>query len=158
MEKPLQRMKKIGKAKTTGTIITFKADKTIFPDLVYSFETLSQRFRELAFLNPNLEISIKDERGEKEKEAIFRFKGGIISFIEYLNTNKEVLHKKVITFSKEKEGILAEGAIQYNDSFKETIFSFANNINTVEGGTHLTGFKTALTRAINQYAKGKKST
>ena len=146
-------MKKIGKTKTTATKIIFKADKEIFPSINYSFDILSQRFRELAFLNPNLEISLTDERSDKE--AIFKFKGGIISFIEYLNDNKEVLHKKIIHFAKEKEGILAEGALQYNDSYKEAIFSFANNINTVEGGTHLTGFKTALTRALNQYAKGK---
>jgi len=146
-------MKTIGKAKTTGTRITFKADKEIFPEIVYSFDTLAQRMRELAFLNPNIEIVLRDERSDKE--AAFRFKGGIVSFIDYLNNNKNVLHNKVIYFSREKESVIAEGALQYNDSFKETIFAFANNINTVEGGTHLTGFKTALTRAINQYAKAK---
>jgi DNA gyrase subunit B len=146
-------MKTIGKAKTTGTRITFKADKEIFPEIIYSYDTLAQRLRELAFLNPNIEIVLRDERSDKESS--FRFKGGIVSFIDYLNTNKAPLHNKVIYFSREKEGIIAEGALQYNDSFKETIFSFANNINTVEGGTHLTGFKTALTRAINQYAKSK---
>ncbi|MDD5583891.1 MAG: DNA topoisomerase (ATP-hydrolyzing) subunit B [Candidatus Omnitrophica bacterium] len=146
-------VKTIGKAKGTGTKIIFKADKEIFKEVEYSFDILSQRLRELAFLNPTIEIILKDERSEKE--AIFKFKGGVVSFIEYLNRNKNPLHKKIIYFSKEKEGIAVEGALQYNDGYQETIFSFANNINTIEGGTHLTGFKTALTRAINQYAKGK---
>ena len=147
------KIKTIGKAKTTGTKITFKPDTGIFTALEFSFDTLSQRLRELAFLNKNIEIILIDEL--KEKEAVFRFKGGIISFIEYLNRNKEPLHKKIIYFQKEKEGIVVEGALQYNNAYKETIYSFANNINTIEGGTHLSGFKTALTRALNQYAKGK---
>ncbi len=147
------KLKTIGKAKTTGTKITFKPDKTIFPDTVFSFDILSQRLRELAFLNPNIEIILADER--TEKEASFKFKGGLVSFIEYLNHNKTPLHNKVISFQKEKDNVIVEGAIQYNDGYKENIFSFANNINTIEGGSHLTGFKTALTRAINQYAKSK---
>ncbi|MBU2102664.1 MAG: DNA topoisomerase (ATP-hydrolyzing) subunit B [Candidatus Omnitrophota bacterium] len=146
-------VKVIGRAKATGTKITFKADKEIFPSIEYSYDILSQRLRELAFLNPNIEIILKDERNDKE--TVFKFKGGIVSFIEHLNRNKNPLHKKIIYFTKEKEGISVEGALQYNDGYQETIFSFANNINTVEGGTHLTGFKTALTRAINQYAKSK---
>ncbi|MDD5194583.1 MAG: DNA topoisomerase (ATP-hydrolyzing) subunit B [Candidatus Omnitrophica bacterium] len=146
-------VKVIGKAKATGTKITFRADREIFKNTEYSFDVLSQRLRELAFLNPNIEINLKDERNDKE--AVFKFKGGVVSFIEYLNRNKNPLHKKIIYFSKEKEDIAVEGALQYNDGYQETIFSFANNINTIEGGTHLTGFKTALTRAINQYAKTK---
>ena len=146
-------LKVIGKAKATGTKITFKPDREIFKDIGFSFDTLSQRLRELAFLNKNIEIILWDEL--RDKEVVFKFKGGIVSFIEYLNRNKEPLHKKIIYFEKEKEGIFVEGALQYNEGFKETIFSFANNINTIEGGTHLTGFKTALTRAINQYARNK---
>jgi DNA gyrase subunit B len=147
------QMKTIGKAKTTGTKITFKPDKEIFKEIDFSFDVLSQRLRELAFLNPNIEIVLNDER--TEKETVFKFKGGLVSFIEYLNHNKTPLHNKVISFQREKDNVIVEGAIQYNDGYKENIFSFANNINTIEGGSHLTGFKTALTRAINQYAKGK---
>jgi DNA gyrase subunit B len=146
-------IKVIGKAKTTGTKITFKADKEIFKEINFSFETLAQRLRELAFLNPNIEIVLSDERNDKE--AVFKFKGGLVSFIEYLNNNKTPLHNKIISFNKEKEGVIVEGALQYNDGYKENIFSFANNINTIEGGVHLSGFKTALTRSINQYARNK---
>ena len=151
--KPTTSLKIIGKAKATGTKITFKPDRTIFSKTEFSFDYLSQRLRELAFLNKNLEIVLTDER--HDKEVAFKFKGGLVSFIEYLNRNKNPLHKKILYFCKEKEAIMVEGALQYNDGYKETIFTFANNINTVEGGTHLTGFKTALTRAINQYARSR---
>ncbi|MFH1441183.1 MAG: DNA topoisomerase (ATP-hydrolyzing) subunit B [Candidatus Omnitrophota bacterium] len=151
--KTITKLTVIGKSKSTGTKITFKADKEIFKTIEYSYDVLSQRLRELAFLNKGLEIVLKDQRSEKE--AIFQFSGGIISFVEYLTKNKNPLHKKVIYFEKEKEGVVLEVALQYNDSYSENIFSFANNINTIEGGTHLTGFKSALTRAVNQYAKNK---
>ncbi|MDP8289680.1 MAG: DNA topoisomerase (ATP-hydrolyzing) subunit B [Candidatus Susulua stagnicola] len=147
------KVKVIGKAKATGTKITFKPDESIFSVTEFSFDVLSQRLRELAFLNKTVEITLSDEK--KEKDVVFKFKGGIVSFIEYLNRNKDPLHKKIIYFEKEKDGIIVEGSLQYNDGYKETIYSFANNINTIEGGTHLSGFKTALTRALNQYAKGK---
>ena len=146
----------LGKTKATGTKVTFKPDRTIFKETyIFSYEILAKRLRELAFLNKGLLIKLTDKRGEKEKESIFQFKGGIVSFVEYLSTNKEPLHKKVVYFQKEKEGIEMEAALQYNDSYTENVFSFANNINTSEGGTHLTGFRSALTRAINQYAKNK---
>ncbi|MFH1519858.1 MAG: DNA topoisomerase (ATP-hydrolyzing) subunit B [Candidatus Omnitrophota bacterium] len=148
------KLKVIGKAKTTGTKITFKPDTSIFSVQEFSFDVLAQRLRELAFLNKNIEIILVHEG--KDKEAVFKFKGGIVSFVEYLNRNKDSLHKKIIYFQKEKDGIAVEGALQYNNGYKETIYSFANNINTTEGGTHLSGFKTALTRALNQYARGKK--
>jgi len=148
------KMKALGKAKNTGTKITFKPDEDIFKETSFSFDILSQRLRELAFLNKNIEIVLTDE--QKDKEVTFRFKGGVVSFVEYLNRNKDPIHKKIIYFQKEKDGIQVEGALQYNEAYKETIYSFANNINTIEGGTHLSGFKTALTRAINQYARGKK--
>ena len=135
----------MGKSQKTGTSVTFKADKEIFPAKIeYSYETLANRLRELAFLNKGLKISLKDERQEKENS--FQFTGGIISFVEYLNKNKNSLHKKVVFFEKEKDGIQAEVALQYNDGYAENIFSFANNINTIEAGSHLSGFKSALTR------------
>ena len=154
--KTATKLSVIGKTKSTGTKVTFKPDKTIFKEIhVYSYDILAKRLRELAFLNKGLLIKLIDKRGEKEKESVFQFKGGVISFVEYLSTNKEVLHKKVVHFQKEKEGIEMEVALQYNDSYTENVYSFANNINTTEGGTHLTGFRSALTRAINQYAKNK---
>ena len=148
------KLKIIGKAKSTGTKITFKPDEEIFSVTDISFDTLSQRLRELAFLNKDIEIILVDE--EKQKDVNFKFKGGLVSFVEYLNRNKDALHKKIIYFNKEKNNMIVEGALQYNDGYKENIYSFANNINTIEGGTHLSGFKTALTRALNQYARNKK--
>lgn len=152
--KTMTKLTVIGKAKSTGTKVTFKPDKEIFTKtLEFSYDVLANRLRELAFLNKGLEINIKDDR--VEKEAQFKFSGGIVSFVEYLNKTKAPLHNKVIYLEKEKEGMYLEAALQYNDGYSENIFSFANNINTIEGGTHLSGFKSALTRAVNQYAKGK---
>jgi len=152
--RPVSKLKVIGKAKATGTKVTFKPDKEIFETIDFSYDILASRLRELAFLNRELEIVFSDERNDKE--SVFKFKGGIVSFVEHLNQNKNSLHKKIIYFSREKDSIFVEGALQYNDSYKETLFSFANNINTIEGGTHLSGFKSALTRAINQYIRNKK--
>lgn len=143
----------IGKSSSTGTKVTFKPDKTIFNTVEFSYDVLSQRLRELAFLNKGLKIKLKDER--TDKEAVFEFAGGIVSFVDYLNKNKNPLHSKVIYFQKTQDDVIIEVAMQYNDGYGETLFSFANNINTIEGGTHLSGFKSALTRAINQYAKSK---
>ena len=151
--KTATKLNVIGKSNSTGTKVTFKPDKEIFNTVDFSYDTLAQRLRELAFLNKGLKIKLSDERTDKEN--VFEFGGGIVSFVDYLNKNKNPLHNKVIYFQKEQEGISLEGAIQYNDGYSETIYSFANNINTVEGGTHLSGFKSALTRAINQYAKSK---
>ncbi len=139
-----------GKTKHTGTQIRFKPDSEIFETTNFSFDLLSQRLREVAFLNKGLAISIEDERSGKRHD--FFYKGGIISFIEYLNKNKNCLHSKPIYIQGIKNGIDVEIAFQYNDGYAESLFSFANNINTHEGGTHLVGFKTALTRTINQYA------
>jgi DNA gyrase subunit B len=139
-----------GKTKHTGTQIRFKPDSQIFETLSFSFDILSQRLRELAFLNKGLSISIEDERSEKRHD--FFYKGGILSFIEYLNKNRNCIHPKPIYVQGVKNGIDVEIAFQYNDGYTESLFSFANNINTHEGGTHLVGFKTALTRTINQYA------
>ncbi|MBI1977948.1 MAG: DNA topoisomerase (ATP-hydrolyzing) subunit B [Candidatus Omnitrophica bacterium] len=151
--KPTTKVTIVGKSKSTGTTVTFKADKAIFEKIEYSFETLSNRLRELAFLNKGVEITIKDERSKKEHA--FKYKGGISEFIEYLNRNKHPLHNKIFYIDKQKEHVEVECAFQYNDGYNEDIFSFANNINTVEGGTHMSGFRTALTRATNQYAKSK---
>ncbi|MFH0855581.1 MAG: DNA topoisomerase (ATP-hydrolyzing) subunit B [Candidatus Omnitrophota bacterium] len=151
--KTVSKLTVIGKSTNTGTKITFKPDKSIFAKTEYSYDILSQRLRELAFLNKGLKIKLEDARAEKE--SVFEFAGGIVSFVEYLNKNKNQLHNKVVYFEKLQDNINVEVALQYNDGYAETIFSFANNINTVEGGTHLSGFKSALTRAINQYAKSK---
>ena len=156
--KTVSKLTVIGKTKTTGTKVTFKPDKTIFKEIhSFSFDILAKRLRELAFLNKGLVIKLNDLRGDKPKETIFQFKGGIISFVEHLSENKEVLHKKVCYFEKEKDDVIIEVAIQYNDTYTENVFSYANNINTIDGGTHLSGFRSALTRAINQYAKNKKA-
>ncbi len=153
--KTASKLKVVGKAKKTGTSVTFKPDRGIFGDkFKFSFDILSNRLRELAFLNKGITISLKDERTDKEN--VFSYKGGILSFVEHLNKNKNVLHKKIIHFSREKNSVIAEIAMQYNDGYAENIFNFANNINTVEGGTHLTGFKSALTRTLNQYCRSKK--
>ena len=155
--KTVSKLTVIGKTKSTGTKVTFKPDKTIFSKInIFSYDILAKRLRELAFLNKGLNIKLTDKRGEKAKETIFHFKGGIVSFVEYLNTNKITLHNKIIYFEREKDNVVMEVALQYNDGYNENVFSFANNINTAEGGTHLSGFRSALTRAINQYAKGKK--
>jgi len=151
--KTVSKLTVIGKSTNTGTKITFKPDKAIFNKTEYSYDILSQRLRELAFLNKGLKIKLGDARADKE--SIFEFAGGIVSFVEYLNKNKNPLHNKVVYFEKLQDDINVEVALQYNDGYAETLFSFANNINTIEGGTHLSGFKSALTRAINQYAKAK---
>jgi len=143
----------VGKTGATGTKVSFKPDQTIFKSINFSFDILSQRLRELAFLNKGLKIALKDDR--TDKEAVFEFSGGIVSFVDYLNKNKHPLHNKVIYFERTKDSLILEVAIQYNDGYAETLFSFANNINTVDGGTHLSGFKSALTRAINQYARNR---
>ncbi len=155
--KTATKLNVIGKTKSTGTKVTFKPDRTIFTKThVFSYDILAKRLRELAFLNKGLLIKLLDKRGDKEKESVFQFNGGIKSFVEYLNTNKIVLHDKIVYINKTKDDIEIEIAFQYNDGYTENVYAFANNINTTEGGTHLTGFRTALTRAINQYAKSKK--
>lgn len=145
----------IGKSAKTGTKVSFKPDKEIFDKKInFSLETLTNRLRELAFLNSGLLIELKDERTDEEHK--FQFRGGIVSFVEHLNKNKNGLHKKVIYLHKKKDEVDVEIALQYNDGYAETIFTFVNNINTIEGGTHLSGFKSALTRTINQYCRNKK--
>ncbi len=143
-----------GHSEDTGTTVTFKPDGTIFEETEFNFDTLSSRLRELAFLNRGLSITIKDERTEKEND--FCYEGGIISFVEYLNANKETLHRPPLYFTRSKNGTAVEVALQYNNSYNENVFSYANNINTREGGTHLMGFRAALTRTVNEYARANK--
>ncbi len=156
--KPVTKLEVIGKTKKTGTKVTFLPDPKIFTmTTTLAYDILAKRLRELAFLNKGLNIRLADMRVGKEKEGLFFFKGGIVSFVEDINKNKEVLHNKVVYFTAAKENIELEVAFQYADGYSENVFAYANNINTTEGGTHLSGFRSALTRAINNYAKGKKT-
>ena len=148
-----QPMEIIGDTDRTGTEIVFKPDGEIFDDLVYDYETLLMRLREEAFLNAGLKITLTDKRGEEEVETVMCYEGGIREFVQYLNRNKTPLHEEVIYLSGRKEDGVAEVALQYNDSYNEMLLSFANNVNTTEGGMHETGFKTALTRVINDYGR-----
>ncbi len=144
---------KIGESDEHGTKVLFKPDHEIFEETVFEFEVLSSRLRELAFLNKGIAITLKDKREEEERIEKYHYEGGIKEFVSYLNRNKEVLHESPIYVEGEKDGIITEIALQYNDGYNENLYSFANNIDTIEGGTHLSGFKSALTRAINDYAK-----
>ncbi|OHE17237.1 MAG: DNA gyrase subunit B [Syntrophobacterales bacterium GWC2_56_13] len=147
---PTAPLEMVGRTKSRGTKITFKPDDQIFEDLEFSYDTVSNRLRELAFLNSGVKITLIDERIDRQSE--YFYKGGIVSFVEYINRNKKVLHKNPIFITGSKEDCLVEVALQYNDTYAENIFSFANSINTTEGGTHLIGFRSALTRAFNNYA------
>ena len=147
---PQDRLKEVGKSKERGTRVTFKPDSQIFEIAEFSFDMLSQRLRELAFLNRGVKITIDDERSQKKHE--FFYKGGLLSFVEHLNRAKSAIHPKVVHFEGEKDGVEVEIAMQWNDGYTENVFSFCNNINTIEGGTHLIGFRSALTRSINSYA------
>ncbi|MBS4201428.1 DNA topoisomerase (ATP-hydrolyzing) subunit B [Bacillus sp. FJAT-49732] len=147
-------LKVIGETDYTGTIIHFKPDPEIFTETTeYEFDTLATRIRELAFLNKGLKLTIEDKRGEKAKISEYHYEGGIKSYVEHLNSSKEVLHEEPVYIEGEKDGIEVEVALQYNDGYASNLYSFANNIHTYEGGTHESGFKTALTRVINDYAR-----
>ncbi|MBI2131499.1 MAG: DNA gyrase subunit B, partial [Candidatus Tectomicrobia bacterium] len=148
---PKAPLKQDGKIQSRGTTVTFKPDAQIFETLEFNFEVLSTRLRELAYLNSGLKITLEDARSGKKEE--YFYKGGIVSFVEHLNRAREAVHKKPIYVSREKNGTIIEVALQYNDGYNETLFTFANNINTTEGGTHLIGFRSALTRSINRYAQ-----
>src|SRR6476646_845658 len=147
---PVADLEATGTTKKRGTKVTFKPDEQIFETLVFSFDTLAQRLRELAFLNGGILITLDDERDGKSHK--FQYEGGIVSFVEHLNKNKSNVNEKPIFMKGSKDGIEAEIALQWNDSYTELVFTFANNINTHEGGTHLSGFRAALTRTINNYA------
>src|SRR3989344_956504 len=142
-------VKQTGKSDERGTKVTFKPDPEIFDNVKFSFDTLSNRLRELAFLNAGIHITIIDERDDKQHS--FNYEGGLVQFVKFLNASKTVLHAEPVYFSKEKSEIIAEVALQYNDSYSDQVFTFVNNINTVEGGTHLAGFRSALTRVVNRY-------
>jgi len=150
---PKEDLKTIGKTNITGTSISFKPDTTIFETVDFNYDTLKARFREIAFLNKSIKLSIEDTRPDKPRKDEFKFDGGIIEFVEYLNKGKEPLFSKVIYINKETKINQVEIAIQYNDSYTENIQTYANNINTTEGGAHLVGFKNALTRIINTYGE-----
>lgn len=149
--KPQSKVEAIGKTDSTGTKVTFQPDPEIFESCDFSFETLAHRLREMAFLNRGLKIDLIDKR--EDKKLSFHFEGGIISFVEHLNKTKTPVHKEVIYIQKEVDNNLIEAAIQYNDGYTENVYTFANNINTQEGGTHLSGFRSALTRTLNDYAR-----
>jgi len=151
---PNAPLEMVGKTKSHGTKVTFLPDDEIFEDTEFSFDVISNRLRELAFLNSGVKINLTDERTDKNNE--FFYKGGIVSFVEYINRNKKVLHKHPIYVAGEREDCFVEVALQYNETYLENIFAFANSINTTEGGTHLIGFRSALTRVFNNYATSNK--
>ncbi|HMC05878.1 MAG TPA: DNA topoisomerase (ATP-hydrolyzing) subunit B [Solirubrobacterales bacterium] len=151
---PQGGLKRGEKVKGTGTIITFLPDDDVFEDVVLDYQTLSERLRETAFLTRNLRIDLVDERGAGQKES-FQYKGGIVDFVHHLNENKDPLHKKTIFFESDADDGQVEVAMQWSSSYQESVFSFANNINTHEGGSHLSGFRSALTRTLNAYAREK---
>ncbi|MEW5796922.1 MAG: DNA topoisomerase (ATP-hydrolyzing) subunit B [Candidatus Zixiibacteriota bacterium] len=148
----LKPVKEVGKSKKTGTTVCFFPDPEIFSNTEFRFGIIESRLRELAFLNEGLKIDLYDRREGKEREAHFHYKGGLSAFVEYLNENKTPLFKKPLHFKSVKDGVDVEIALAYNDGYSESVYSYVNNINTIEGGSHLTGFRTALTRTINNYA------
>jgi DNA gyrase subunit B len=148
----VQKLKKIGRAEGTGTYQWFKPDTTVFETLDFHWDILQKRLRELAFLNRGLEITLRDERGEEPRQRTYKFDGGIVSFVEWLNEKKDPLHPIVSTHS-ERDGVDVEVAMQYTNAYTDQIFAYANNINTIEGGMHLLGFRTAVTNAVNGYAR-----
>jgi DNA gyrase subunit B len=151
---PTCDLQAVGDTEETGTTITFLADTEIFTELNYDFDTLRQRLKELAYLNKNLEISLKDERADQE--ATFLFEGGIASLVSRVNKDRQVLHRQPIYISGITNSTVVEAALQYNDGFSESALSFANCVNTIDGGSHLTGFRSALTRVLNDYARKNK--
>ncbi|HUS91096.1 MAG TPA: DNA topoisomerase (ATP-hydrolyzing) subunit B [Phycisphaerae bacterium] len=153
--KPVSELRKIGKRKRTGTRVTFRPDPQIFPEIRFQYAVLVTRLRELAYLNEGVCIHLTDERDDKEET--FQYKQGLIAFVKHLNENKQTLHRPVVISKEDEETRLTvDIVLQYNDGYSETVFSFANNINTLEGGTHLSGFKSALTRTLNYYARNSK--
>jgi DNA gyrase subunit B len=155
MSKPAAPLKQEGPSRKTGTTITFWADPTIFETIVYNFETLSRRMQEMAFLNKGLKIVLRDEREEVPNEVVYQYAGGIVDFVKHLNATKEAIHKSVISFEAKSTGMDAEVAMQWNGTYSESVYTFANTINTHEGGTHEEGFRAALTTVVNKYARDK---
>jgi DNA gyrase subunit B len=155
MTKPAAPLEQRGPSRRTGTTVTFWADPTIFETTVYNFETLSRRMQEYAFLNKALKITLRDEREEVPREIVYQYAGGIVDFVKHLNATKESIHKSVIAFESKGDGIEAEIAMQWNGTYAESVYTFANTINTHEGGTHEEGFRAALTTVVNRYARDK---
>ena len=153
--KPMEELRVIADTNERGTTIHFKPDPKIFPEPVFHYDILTKRLRELAFLNKGIQITLLDER-EKDKQDVFKYEGGIKEFVGYVDRNKNPLHE-VIYFEKEKNNVQVEISLRYNSSYQENVFSFVNNINTIEGGTHLSGFKTSLTRVLNSFLKEMKT-
>ncbi|TKJ42123.1 DNA topoisomerase (ATP-hydrolyzing) subunit B [candidate division LCP-89 bacterium B3_LCP] len=151
--KPEKSVQNVGKSRRTGTRVRFLPDHEVFKVTLFSFETLSTRLRELAFLNSGLKITAKDLRDDEPRERVFLYNGGLTEFVSYLDENRQALHPKPVVITGEREGVHVEVAFEYNDSYLENIFTYVNNIYTLEGGTHLSGFKTALTRTLNFYAQ-----
>ena len=147
---PTGPVEKTGKTNRTGTRTTFKPDPEVFTKPVFAFDVLAARLRELAYLNRGITIELKEEA--TDRKLVFHYTGGLSAFVEYLNENKQPLFRKPVAVERSREDIQVEVALQYNDGYQENIFSFVNNITTIEGGTHLVGFKAALTRTINNYA------
>ena len=150
------KLKEVGKTDITGTKVTFMPDDTIFDDVIFDYDTLKNRLREMAFLTKGLKITLEDKRGEEPRRHEFHYEGGIKEFVSYLNRHKNVLYDKVIYCEGQKDDIYVEVSLQHNDSYNESTFSFVNNINTPEGGMHLTGFKSAITKVFNDYARNNK--
>ena len=146
------KLKEVGETKKTGTKVCFLPDKSIFSETVFEYSIISERLRELAYLNHGIEIILKDERIGAEEEDSFRFNGGLSDFVKYLDTNNNPLHNKIITVNKEKSEVPVDVALRYSSTYNDNILTFVNNINTIEGGTHLSGFRSALTRSMNNYA------
>jgi DNA gyrase subunit B len=154
--KVVEKLQVIGDTDLTGTTVTFLPDKEIFEETIFDYEILKQRLREMAFLTKNLKIVLKDQRGEKEIENEFHYEGGIKEYVEYLNRHKDPLYSDIIYCEGKKDDVYVEVALQHNNSYTEGCYSFVNNITTPEGGTHLSGFKNALTKTFNDYARGQK--
>ncbi|ADI74252.1 DNA gyrase, B subunit [Methanohalobium evestigatum Z-7303] len=150
---PKTEVQVLGESEGNGTKFTFKPDSEIFESTEFDYDSLSTRLRELAFLNKGIKITIKDERSEEGQEDVFQYDGGIVSFVKHLNKNRSPIHEEPIYFEGESDGTIVEISLQYTDSYGEYVYSFANNINTHEGGTHVIGFKTALTRVANDYIR-----
>ena len=150
------KLKEIGKTDKVGTKVTFMPDDTIFDDVIFDFDTLKRRLREMAFLTKGLKINLTDKRDENERKESYHYEGGIKEFVQYLNRHKTTLYDKIIYVEGNKDDIYVEVALQHNDSYNEATLSFVNNITTPEGGTHLTGFKSAITKVFNDYARTNK--
>lgn len=146
----------VGETEETGTKVVFSPDEEIFDETIYKYETLEHRLRELAFLNKGISITLEDKRPEQEKTKTFYYTGGLIEYVKYLNKSKDPLHEDIIYFEKKVDTYTVEVAMQYTDAYTENIYTYANNINTIEGGMHLTGFKSSLTRVMNEYARKAK--